>query len=904
VTFDPGDYRKRVLTPYKGPMLGALQTALRELKSDGSLAVPKHLDLATLYDVVPGMSDAAVSAQIAAVADVFAKTTSNAAFKSIAANLNELHSTLKSRNPGFTQAAFWQARLSERDQRSKGQLVDFAKDAAAELQSLGVVTPTRLRELARGAHITDTVSDKELADAVSAAGVLVMPEIHLPSITVPPAVTGDLMKTTCSSLIEAIFLDAPPASFSVVNGFRAANGAQLTLQRVRASRDLTDLRQSTENDHIKKVLGGVLGAAKTDADLQALVLAYFIDLGRTVAQSTSLQVMALKRLTHTGLERTDAARILSLFADRTKSAGFTDVQGKVADGKLREARRLFDALETQASDSRSDQMDKARVALEGAETRLATRRERARKAVEEGDIAAAAKALNDALTICTDDESLEEMVRALPPSAPLNVVVTTSQDGRSAIVTWQPGFGTTDDIQYRIIRKLGAAPKNAHDGEIVGHPTSATSCEDPRPPFAERVYYGVAALREGAFSPVRADAILIAPPVKDVKVSSDLTSITLHWDTPPGARSVKVTQTAPDGATTDVQVNAHSAATASGLWTGHPYTYILTASYTAADGSELQSRPVRIEGIPRGTASPVPSLDVRQRSGNQGAPYVEANWQEITGFVVEIWTFTQRPPWPYGSRISAAELAQRGRQLTGADIRAGSRRGVRGAVEAGLRHYVAVTRDGPDAVIGQSQELGICPDITGVHAERFHDWVVLSWDWPGEEFDVRVRWTGRDGSGDTMITHVQYQQQGGLRLQVGTAGAQFSLRTVPAQSTREWPSTEYRIEVPAAAALVRYDVVWHHRPLRPTDITVTFTAEDAIGPTGIVIVVKEGTVMPFGKNDGIAVFRGDLDFRQERVQVVTRTLPKLGRHYWVRAFAVGPDIMRLSDPLTDDLRGP
>jgi hypothetical protein len=229
---------------------------------------------------------------------------------------------------------------------------------------------------------------------------------------------------------------------------------------------------------------------------------------------------------------------------------------------------------------------------------------------------------------------------------------------------------------------------------------------------------------------------------------------------------------------------------------------------------------------------------------------------------------------------------------------------VRGAVEAGLRHYVAVTRDGPDAVIGQSQELGICPDITGVHAERFHDWVVLSWDWPGEEFDVLVRWTGRDGSGDTMITHVQYQQQGGLRLQVGTAGAQFSLRTVPAQSTREWPSTEYRIEVPAAAALVRYDVVWHHRPLRPTDITVTFTAEDAIGPTGIVIVVKEGTVMPFGKNDGIALFQGDLDFRQERVQVVTRTLPKLGRHYWVRAFAVGPDIMRLSDPPTDDLRGP
>jgi hypothetical protein len=903
VTFDPGDYRKRVLTPYKGPMLGVLQAALRELKSDGSLAVPKQLDLVRLYDVVPGMDDAAVSAQIAAVADVFAKTTSNAAFKSIAANLNELHSTLKSRNPGFTQASFWQARLSERDQRSKGQLLDFAKDAAAELQSLGVVTPTRLRELARGAHIADTVSDTELADAVSAAGVSVMPEIHLPSIRVPPAVTADLVKTTCSSLIEAIFLDAPPASFSIVDGFQAGNGAQLTLQRVHASRNLTDLRQSTENDHIKKVLGGVLGAAKTDADLQALVLAYFIDLGRTAAQSSSLQVMALKRLTNTGLEQTDAARIISLFADQTKSAGFDGVQAKVADGKLREARRLFDALVTQASDSRSEQMDKAHVALEGAETRVAALRESARQAVEDGDIAAAAKALNDALTICTDDESLEQMMLALPPSAPLNVVVTPSQDGRSAIITWRPGFGTSDDIQYRIIRKPGVAPKNAHDGEIVGQPTSATSCEDPRPPLAERVYYGVVASREGAFSPVAADAILIAPPVKDVKVSSDQTSITLRWDTPPGARSVKVSQTAPDGATTDVKVNAHSAATASGLWTGRTYTYILTASYTAADGSEVQSRPVRIEGIPRGTASPVPSLGVRQRSGNQGAPYVEASWQEITGFVVEIWTFTQRPPWSYGSRISAAELAQRGRQLTGADIGAGSHGGVRGAVEVGLRHYVAVTRDGPDAVIGQSQELGICPDITGVHAERFNDWVVLSWDWPGEEFDVRVRWNGREGSGETMITHVQYKQQGGLRLQVGTGGARFSLRTVQTQSAREWPSTEYRVEVPAAATLVRYDVAWHRRRLRPSEITVTFNAEDAIGPTGIVIVVKEGTVMPYSKDDGIAVFHGDLDFRQERVQVVARTLPKLGRHYWVRAFAVAPDAMRLSDPPSDDLRG-
>jgi hypothetical protein len=843
----------------------------------------------------------AVATQVGVVGQVFTKGGAN--IKDIAPSLKELHDLLRARNADFAQASFWQRQLGEQDQRSRAQLAGFAKDVSGEFHILGLVTMPKLRQLARGARIPDSIPDTELAAAATKEGLQVVPEIGKPTVSVPSSVANDLVRTTCASLVQAIFLDQAPDSFAVLDGFRADNGVTLTLNQVTHARDLTDLRQSNDNDWIKKALNGVLIAAKTDADLQGLLVAHFIDLGRKAARASSLQVMALKALTETGLDQRDAARILLQFSDAGETAGFSDVPAMVASGRLREARRLFDALVSQTADAETDERTKVQTALERAEERVATLRAQAKAAIEAGDIEAAVRALGEASTLCADDEALDEAARSLPPSAPLRLSVAASPDGRVAVVTWSPGFGSTEDVRYRVLRKLGAAPRNAQDGEVITDRLSDTRFEDLHAPIASETYYAVAASRGAGYSPVATHAITLLPMVSDVTVSADLTSIGLRWSTPPGARSVSVVQISPDGTRRPVPVNAHSGASVSDLSTGTTYSYVLTAHYTAADGSEIGSNPVRVVGVPRGTARAVPSMSMRQCGDVNGAAQVEATWQEITGFGVEVWSFAHPPSSPYGTRVAMSALAGPGRRLTGAAVDSGRRQGVRGPAEPGLRHYVPVTRDGDDGIIGQRQEFGICPPLRDVQGERFNDVVLLSWEWPGDEFDVRVRWSGPGGSGETSVNRVQYGQQGGLRIAAGTAGTRFVLTTVPADATDQWASNGYTLEVPAAAAALRYAVKFNRRPFRPVEVALTFTASGPVGPVGVMVVGKEGTVMPSNRNDGIVVERRDIELRDPLEQTVTVTLPKLGRHFWVRAFSAEPGQVRLVDPPTTQLQG-
>lgn len=901
MTFNATEYRKRVLVPFRGPRLPELQGALRELKNDAAVTVPSKLDVADLYDVTPQMTDPEIAVQVSAVSQVFTKGAAN--IKDIAASLKELHDLLVARNPDLTRASFWQRQLGERDQRSRAQLAGFAQDVSKEFAILGLVTPPKLRQLARGARIPDSIPDTELAAAATKAGLQVVPEIAAPRVTVPTTVSNDLTKTTCSSLVEAIFLEQVPGSFSVLDGFRAENRVPLTLDQVKRARGQTDLRQSNNDDWIKKVLGGVLLAAKTDADLQGLLVAHFIDLGRRAARESTLQVMALKALTETGLDRKDAARILLQFSEVGDSAGFPDVQAKVASGHLREARRLFDALVDQLADAETDQRTKTQAALERAEERLETLRTQARAALEAGDIDAAAKALNEAQTVCADDEALDEAARSLPPSAPLQLSVAPGPDGRVVVITWSPGFGSTEDIWYRVIRKPAGAPRNAQDGELVAAQVADTRLEDPQAPVATELYYAVAASRGGGYSPVATRAVTLLPPVSNVTVTVDVTSVALSWRTPPGAQSVSVVQISPDGTRVAVPVNAHSGASMSGLSTGTNYTYVLTAHYLGTSGNEVGSLPVRVVGVPRGTARPVPSLTVRQCGDANGTPQVEGTWQEISGFGVEVWSFAHLPAWPYGARVPMSALPGPGQRLTGVAAGGGRRQGVRGPAEPGLRHYLAITRDGDDGIVGQRQELGICPPLRGVHGERFRDVVLLSWEWPGDEFDVRVRWSGPGGSGETSVNRVQYGQQGGLRIPAGTAGTRFVLTTEPADATDQWTSIAYTLDVPAAATALRYAVKWRRRPLRPPEAELTFSASGPLDPIGVVVVGKEGTVMPYNATDGIVVERRNLEFRDSLNCTLTVTLPKLGRHFWVRAFSAQPDRVRLVDPPTTELRG-
>jgi len=119
----------------------------------------------------------------------------------------------------------------------------------------------------------------------------------------------------------------------------------------------------------------------------------------------------------------------------------------------------------------------------------------------------------------------------MPPAAPTRFVSSVSEDARKVKLSWEPGFGSTEDVVYQIIRKTGSAPQNNNDGMSLGEAIEATAFDDVTPPVAVRVFYGVSASRGGGSSPVSVAEVIALPPVTNVVVSSDPSSVSLRWTT-------------------------------------------------------------------------------------------------------------------------------------------------------------------------------------------------------------------------------------------------------------------------------------------------------------------------------------------------------------------------------------
>jgi hypothetical protein len=904
MAFDAKEYRARVLGPFKNQRLTELQAGLRELKA-GAKAVPASLDIVELYDMSVAGSDAVVASQVESVSDTFNKCLNAPSFDKIGPTLVEIHKLLTSRNAGFSSAAFWQARLAERSQRAKQKLAEFADIVATDSRVLQLVTTTRLATLATKAGVAGLVPQAEIEAAVKAAGIEVVPPVRAPTVSVPTAVLSELRKTSCASVVDAIFLQEAPKSFTVVDGFLGSQGERISLAAVGASRRTTERRPSNDDQNAatQKVLGA-LERLSDDRELEEVVLAYFVEIGRQAAQAEPALALALKRLTGTRLDRRDAARILTLYSDGRSGAGFPEVQQKVVTGLLKDARRLFDALCSAAGSSAPEARADAQAVLEGAERRVAELRVAAQAALQRKDTAAAAAALNEALAICTDDEALTQVQAALPPLEPVNLVLTAGPGGRTVLAVWGPRLGAPEDIRYVVVRKRSEAPRNVHDGLVLARGLSESRFEDPAPEIATPVYYAVAATKGASSSPLVSASITLVPPVTGARAKCAPDSISLSWDLPVGARAVRVVQVGPDGRQSDLVATPRGQATSSGLTSGATYTFFLTALYAGPVG-EVAAPPCRVTATPRGEAAPVPFVNLRQVAGPVDSYELDATWKAVTGFEVEIWSSRTKPPWTYGARVAMARISAEAERLVGPRTVGTAREGIRAAVRPGLRHYFAVTRDGDTGVVGQSNEVGICPRLADITAERFNDVVLLSWVWPGDDFDVHVRWEGQSGTGGARrVTFSGYRSEGGLRVAAGPDGARFRLQVVPAASGEMPSSPETVVDVAGAPPCVHYTTLWHKRPFRPPHaVTLRFACDEHLATVPIVVTAQPGQVMPYAKESGVVLAEKLLDLSTTGTAALTLPLKGLGPHFWVRAFPQRPDEVRLVDPPSVDLRG-
>lgn len=900
--FDQADYRKRVLQAYRGSKQRHLSAALRELKSDPKLRVPVGIDLTDLYDMPRGASDPQIAAQVVAVGKAFGNVAGNARMAAIGPALTSLHAMLTERNPDLGTAAFWEARFRNKEAARLEQLRDLLPAVQAATHGLGLISHDRIADVvAQGGH--DPSAAEGLKALAAEAGLLVVPPAPKPHGTVTAAYANAFAKSGCASVIDLIFLERPPTAFRIVDGFAAEPALAMSVAQAQASFRLTEQRPSNDDFNMAQgqALQVMLREVQSDAELAAFAYAALVDQAKQALRGAP-PVAVARELAATRLDRTDARRIVLSLAGTSSMVTFDNVIALLAEGKVREARGLFARLDTDGGASTGESRARAESALSQREHTLAELREQARAALDAGDVETSRKALDQALSLCTDDDELDAMLRGLPPAPPHNLAAAASEEGHVHL-SWTAGFGSGEQTRYRIVRKLGSAPANAHDGVPIGEPQAATEARDENPPIGVDVYYGVAARHTAGLSSVATVATRVIPPVSNVHVVSEPTRLTVRWDSHPATARVDVIQVDATGVTTTLTPNRHGSVTAEGLTRGASYTFALTARYVT-EASEVAAEVVRVTGIPRGQARPVPVLTVRRVDDAANHILIDVTWKAIDGFDVEVWHFDRAPDWDYGTRVPYATIAAAGARLAGRDISTAQHQGVRGSVTAGLRHYVAVTRDGSEGIVGACEPMGVCPPLRDVDAQRFQELAVLSWQWPGPEFDVIARWSGPAGHGERRLTQAAYRDEGGLRIPCGGGDLKVVLTTATPVGTPDWRSPKRVVEVKGAPPTVQYKLDWVKGLLgKPRAVTVTFSGAQAL-TLPVTVVARGGDVMPFEPSSGaVSLYEGTVDIRPELPTVLpTLTLPPLGRHFWVRAFSAAPHA-RLIDPPVENLRG-
>jgi hypothetical protein len=899
VVFDPKDYRKRVLARYTRGGGSELSSALREMRKDSALVVPRRLDLTDFYDVRVGMPAEGIAAHIDAVVAAIKAAERGAGGST---HPRELHELIEARNAALRTESFWTAAHAARAKRAEDDLQRFAQEASAEFAGFAVVTMPRLRAVATGSGVPAAVDDAALASAVASVGVDVVPAF--PIVSVPAQrlreIENGLKKTAARSVLSAVFLTADDVpTFTILDGFSAEGSSlSLTVSAVTASYDYSEhIGASNENDAYRKVLGAIRAAATTDAELLMLVIACFVETGRRVARAGGTQRGQLDAFVQeTGIARMDAARILLEVQPQQGAAahGWGDVQSLVANGAIKEARRAFGVISSELGGSASPEQEQALRSLVEAEARLDELRALASAAVAAGDIEAATKAYNDALTLCSDDDALTAAARAMPPAPPLRVVAGIGSDGRTVHLSWEPGFGSTEDVVYHVVRRVRSAPRNNLDGETIARQISVPAHTDAEPPIATPVWYGIAASRGGAASPVAVAEILVLPPVSEVAITTEPTSATVRWSTPPEALRIAIERIDPDGTIHDVPTGSQSAATLTGLSTGASYTFLLTAIYTGTDRAPLRSETVRANAIPRGVALPSTTLSVMSREPVADRPVVAVAWRAVSGFSIEVWHYDSDPGWRVGERLAMSLIQRQGTRLAGRPTPAApDREGVEGVTLSGVRHYVAVTRDGDSGVIGAARAFGNAPMIRNVHFERFGTEVVLSWDWPGSEFDVQVDWNGAT-TGSRLLGPTEYRTEGGCRVSLGSAGGSITLASVASESAQgeSWTSPPVHVTIPGIEHEVRYDVRFHRQVFGPPrGVTLTF-GPDIPEALEVVVVASFSRFMPYDAAQGTIVGRAVVTTESLAVEAA---IPRGKGPLWVRAFTPS-DGVRLLDP--------
>jgi hypothetical protein len=853
-------------------------------------------DLIERYGITLPASDAEVKAQVKAVREYWNKIgLGNSRAAAVAKWCRTQDEELR-KQPGadVESATWWQRQQSERDAAAEASIQAVSDELRQTYGRLGVVTRGKLDKFAASARLT--TSQAELA--AQRVGLTVVGEnVTLPD-TAPLAgfrnLEQDMAECKAATIADLVHPGSGPFRIVVRYECLKDGSKRLDADAVEAQTTEVEKRGVSGADNARVRALRILRKAQRDGvDLRDVALYHLTAIAQDAPTSTS----AKSTLERAGVESKDAATIAVLLEERAKAAsvsGLDKVANLLDSGQLREA-----AAAAQTVSGDPAMVAEAQQLVQAQRQLLEQLLAQARTARQVPDEALAEKLLKDVAQVSAEDAATE--LAMLPLAAP--VQLRAVGDGAQVKLFWQRGPGQDQATVYAVCRTPGRVPTAPTDGVQV-YRGPGDSCADPGAPVARPVRYGVFALgdRRPPSRPDTAEEVTLLPPVSQLKAEVDTATIALSWSAHPDA-VVRVTRAAPGADPVPVPATGNGCQL-SGLPEGKPQHFEAVAVYRGPGGAELCSLPEQITATPRAQAEPIPKLRARAFESG-GVVRVRVTWPRIDNSDVKIIRSDTEPAWPFGTMVTAEQMARAGDELTGRAVTSGAETGFETDLPAGVHYLLPLSVGGTGIAVGRTATVAVTDPVTHLTATPFSDYATVSWAWPSTAHLAEVTWE-LDGEVDVFLMSLaDYRSQGGARVPLGTGPCKVEVRAVIMAGGKRHAAPSASITVDKVVALpVRYQVSGLPAvgPFGGRAKKVVFTSEQACAGVRVRMVAFPGRVLPTKATDGVPVLEAMLTLAPGVPAEHKVSIPKsVKRPFWVRCFVVEGHA-RLIDPPIGSLK--
>ena len=390
--------------------------------------------------------------------------------------------------------------------------------------------------------------------------------------------------------------------------------------------------------------------------------------------------------------------------------------------------------------------------------------------LETTDLEAAARIYLAVGTQMSDAGVAAGLIRCRP--LPVRAV-TTRLDGSRVSIAWQPSASTVGRLGYTVVRALNHPPIGVADGLQIASDSGGLSLVDDSPPAAQKLHYGVFAVREGvAYSdPVVSEPLVVLPEVRDLQLIPAADAIRATWTAPWEAAAIDVSRRVVGSGVAWSRVASvrRQDFTDPTVTPGLQYEYRVRVRYLLPGGSAAMSTGQIVSGRCQELPVAVSRLDISFDGDD-----LVASWPVPPAGEVEIRELGAADL-PVGGVVPVATLDRVGQSLTGVIVR--SRAEIRAQPTYGTGKIVllAVTLLGDLAAIGPVRVLDrrLRP-VTELRATRRGRDVVLTWVWPDEALEVRV--LQRTDAAPSGPEDTDSQWHAVSRVAYDSLGAHFTLR--------------------------------------------------------------------------------------------------------------------------------